>query len=398
VATDVGKSGVKPFVRSANGGDVAVNNAPPKWYEAWLRIEFSSLALAISLAWIAAFIAEQEWPIVPGEGLQPDIYTNTALGSLDLTTVSRGEWWRFFTNPFLHGGPNHLQWDILALLGVGPTFQAMVGRAWFGAAFALIALASGALSLLINPLYPGTIGPMGVVMGILAANFVCGFHYQETEIRTRIWQASGVSLLVSLCETFKPQGFPVDISGHIGGLITGALVGCGLLLSWPRDWQRPRFEIAAKIVAWGFAAMACAGFGMVVLGYTHYAETIAKSVPATELDAVHIGKALAKSGEYVIQYPQDPLAHQFRGQYFLSRNDFVNAEGEFRTALKLAKDWPFGPIYVDQEQEMLAFSLWYQGRMRETKEAAAPICRSTNKDKIFRRLLDELWAKHVCDD
>lgn len=373
-----------------------VNNVPPKWYEAWFRTELSDLSLAISLTWIVVFVAEQNWPIVPGEGLQPNIHTNTALGALDLISVARGEWWRFFTNPLLHGGPNHLQWDILALLSVGPIFQALVGRAWFGATFASVALASGAVSLLINPVFPGTIGPMGVVMGILAANFVCGFHFKEKEIRSRVWQASGISLVAALFQTFRPQGFPVDISGHIGGMVSGALVGCAFLLSWPQDRPKPRFELAARIVSCLFALGVIAGFGMVALRYPYYVQKMAETIPPSELRKFNMAHAIARSEEYIVRYPSDPWAHLLHGTYFFERKDYVDAEGEFRTGLKLANDSPFGPLYADHARAMLAIALWHQGRFREAENAAAPSCHSKNSDPLFRQMIKSLQDAHIC--
>jgi rhomboid protease GluP len=369
---------------------------PPRWYEAWLRSETSSLSWAICLVWLAVFYAEQRFSIVPGQGLEPTNFTDTALGALDWTSVSRGQWWRFFTNPFLHGGPNHFRWDILALLGVGPTFQSLVGRSWYGATFAVVALASGATSLLTLPAFPGTVGPMGVVMGILTANFVCGFHFKEPALRARVWHASAFSLVVSLIDTFRRFEFPVDIGGHLAGATAGAIVGCALLLSWPQSAPRPILKRVAQVVLVLFLLGGVSGCGMVMLHYKYYVREVAGNMPASamRLDMVH---AMAKSEEYVTRYPSDPWAHLLHGNYFYNLQNYTSAEGEFRTGLRLAEGSQFPPFYVDHARAMLAITLWHEGFILDAKKVAAPSCHSRNPDPFFRQMLKSLQDARACE-
>jgi rhomboid protease GluP len=371
--------------------------APPRWYSAWLRTETSSLSWAIIAIWLLVFYAEQKFYIARGDGLQPNALTNIALGALDWRSVSLGEWWRFFTNPILHGGPNHLRWDIIALLGVGPTFQALVGRAWFGATFALVALISGVVSIITTPEFPGTVGPMGVVMGILAANFIVGFHFRDLASRIRVWQASGFALVISLLDTFRHFSYPVDIGGHLSGAAAGAAVGCALLWFWTGDRPRPAFRLAAQIITGLFVLGAASGLLIVTLKHSYYVQKFKELIPASDKRGTVL-ESVPMSENFLIRYPNDAWAHLLHGISFLERNDNADAEDEFRTGLRLADASPFQTPLIDHARAILSLTLSDEGRFEEAEQVAAPSCQSRNPDAYFRQLRQALYNKRICKE
>lgn len=59
---------------------------------------------------------------------------------LDRTAVFDGEIWRLWTGHLVHGSPQHLAWNVAALIGLGLLFERALGRR-----FAWLVLVGGAL-------------------------------------------------------------------------------------------------------------------------------------------------------------------------------------------------------------------------------------------------------------
>jgi membrane associated rhomboid family serine protease len=129
--------------------------------------------------------------------------------------VADGEWWRLFTAMFLHYGPLHLGFNMLALWWFGAAVEQVLGRGRYLLLYLVSGLAGSAGALIFSPENP-TVGASGAIFGILGAAVVL-----ERQ-RTYVLGGGALGIIVlNLVITFAIPG--ISIGGHLGGLAGGAL-------------------------------------------------------------------------------------------------------------------------------------------------------------------------------
>ena len=135
--------------------------------------------------------------------------------------VADGDLYRLLTSAFMHYGLTHLLFNMYALFIVGPPLEVWLGRLRFGALYALSALGGSVLVYLLAPLNAATAGASGAVFGLFGASFVVGKRL-NLDVR---WVVG--LIVINLAFTFVIPlmgGQNISWQGHIGGLVTGALV------------------------------------------------------------------------------------------------------------------------------------------------------------------------------
>ena len=135
--------------------------------------------------------------------------------------VANGDLYRLLTSAFMHYGLTHLLFNMYALFIVGPPLEVWLGRLRFGALYALSALGGSVLVYLLSPLNAATAGASGAVFGLFGASFVVGKRL-NLDVR---WVVG--LIVINLAFTFVIPlmgGQNISWQGHIGGLVTGALV------------------------------------------------------------------------------------------------------------------------------------------------------------------------------
>ena len=137
-------------------------------------------------------------------------------GALYGPLVADGDWWRLITAAFLHGGPIHLAFNMLALWWFGQTLEATLGRGRFVLLYLVSGLAGSAGALVASPEAP-TVGASGAIFGIMGAALV--LERQGNYVFGG--QALGI-IVLNLVITFTP-GLNISIGGHLGGLVGGIL-------------------------------------------------------------------------------------------------------------------------------------------------------------------------------
>ena len=145
--------------------------------------------------------------------------------------VADGDLYRLLTSAFMHYGLTHLLFNMYALFIVGPPLEVWLGRLRFGALYALSALGGSVLVYLLSPLNAATAGASGAVFGLFAASFVVGKRL-NLDVR---WVVG--LIVINLAFTFVIPlmgGQNISWQGHIGGLVTGALVAAAYAYA-PRE-------------------------------------------------------------------------------------------------------------------------------------------------------------------
>jgi membrane associated rhomboid family serine protease len=183
-----------------------------------------------------------------GGGAGADSSSLTDDGGVSRHFIADGEYYRLLTAGFLHAGPIHLLFNMLALWILGSMIEPALGRWRFGLIYFVSLLCGSFGALLLSP-DELTVGASGAVFGLMAGAAVLARNrgFSLTESGLGIW--IGLNLLI----TFTVPN--ISIGGHLGGLVGGGL--CALALLELRERVRvPELVPTAACVLLGTLAVA----------------------------------------------------------------------------------------------------------------------------------------------
>lgn len=160
--------------------------------------------------------------------MTPDTTSLLNWGANFRPSTLAGEWWRLITNCFLHIGVIHLLLNMYALLYIGVLLEPILGRARFFTAYILTGVAASVASLWWHDLTvsagaSGAIfGMYGVFLALLTTNLI------EKNARQEL--LASISIFVGYNLIYGLKG-GIDNAAHIGGLVSGLLIGYALIPS-----------------------------------------------------------------------------------------------------------------------------------------------------------------------
>ncbi|MEO7121230.1 MAG: rhomboid family intramembrane serine protease [Ginsengibacter sp.] len=161
--------------------------------------------------------------VLSGAGfMSPTTESLIAWGANYTPLTLGGQWWRLFTNFFIHIGIMHLLLNMYALLFIGILLEPRLGKLKFGLAYLLTGLAGSLTSLywhdiILSAGASGAIfGMYGVFLAMLTTNFI------EKSERKPLLTSIGIFVLYNLAYGMKGN---IDNAAHIGGLVTGLIIG-----------------------------------------------------------------------------------------------------------------------------------------------------------------------------
>jgi rhomboid protease GluP len=141
-------------------------------------------------------------------------------GALYGVAVQHGEWWRIVTGAFLHGGLQHIFFNMIALWQIGALCEALFGRVRFAALYIIAMVASGVAITYLTP-EQVTVGASGAIFGLFGGLVAAGL---------RLGQRGGILIkqtlpviVINLIFTFAVPN--ISITAHIAGLISGFVAG-----------------------------------------------------------------------------------------------------------------------------------------------------------------------------
>ena len=156
--------------------------------------------------------------------------------------AAHDEYYRLVTSAFLHYGIMHLLFNMWALYVVGPPLEQWLGRLRFGGLYALSALGGSVLVYLLSHPFSQTAGASGAIFGLFGAIFVVA---RKLHLDVR---AIGAVVVINLVFTFVGPMLgtgAISWQGHVGGLITGALVAAAFVYA-PRA-QRNAIQAGVSV-------------------------------------------------------------------------------------------------------------------------------------------------------
>jgi membrane associated rhomboid family serine protease len=147
--------------------------------------------------------------------------------ALQPEAVAHGAWWQLLTSGFLHIGPLHLAFNMIALWVIGRDLEQVLGRARFLVVY-LVSLLGGSLVVFAfaNPA-SNTAGASGAVFGLMGGLAV-------VLMRLRLSPRPALTIIVlNVIISFAVPN--ISILGHLGGLAFGTALTAAMVYT-PKRW------------------------------------------------------------------------------------------------------------------------------------------------------------------
>jgi membrane associated rhomboid family serine protease len=204
--------------------------------------------------------------------------------------VAHGEWWRLFTAAFLHFGLLHIAFNMYALFLFGPILERDLGRLRFITLYLLAGVGGSLLSVGLGPLDETAAGASGAIFGLMGALYVV-FRHRNIDTNS-----VAITIGANLVFTFAISN--IDWRGHVGGLITGAVLAYGLT-------HVPQGPTRARMQAGGVAVV-CVVLAAGGLLAVHRVDSGCKKAVSDALTAHVVGNNL-QDAAYCAHYDPDSV-------------------------------------------------------------------------------------------
>jgi rhomboid protease GluP len=150
-----------------------------------------------------------------------DSRTLVRLGAKYGPLIAMGEWWRFITPVFLHGGIIHLAFNTWVMLDLAPAVEQIYGSHKFLVLYVVTGAAGFVVSYFWHP-YGISVGASGALCGLIGAMIAYG-HRNRTRLGDSVksmYLRWAIYILV-----FGVLVSGIDNAAHLGGLAAGFLFG-----------------------------------------------------------------------------------------------------------------------------------------------------------------------------
>jgi membrane associated rhomboid family serine protease len=161
------------------------------------------------------------------------------LGAMQGFAVADGDYWRLLTAAFLHASLLHIAFNMYALYLFGPYVERALGTTRFVVAYLTMAVASSVFVYWLTEPQVATIGASGAVFGLFGLTLVLLIRTGQ-DVR-------GLLVLLAINAVISLQG-NISWQGHLGGFVTGTLLGVALAYA-PRE-RRSAVQFTAFAITW----------------------------------------------------------------------------------------------------------------------------------------------------
>ena len=141
--------------------------------------------------------------------------------ALSPLAVAGGQLWRLLTSGFLHFGPVHLAFNMIALWVIGRDLETVLGRGRLITVYLVSLLGGSAAVFLLEDVQSLTAGASGAVYGLMG-----GLAVVLLRLRRSPGPALGI-IAINVAITFVVPG--LSLLGHLGGLAFGSAATAALV-------------------------------------------------------------------------------------------------------------------------------------------------------------------------
>lgn len=343
---------------AAQRGELAEDAPQPVIAAPWVRRHESTITLTHLLfgANVAVFLAMIVATVMNGGSPTSDFsfplsaHFGANYGPLTLS----GEWWRLFTYMFVHADIWHIAFNMWCLWDLGTLCESLYGKWTFGAIYVITGIAGGVASLASHP-FVFSVGASGAIFGLCGA-LIASFYLGEFGVPRSAIQANlksllffaGFNLLFGISAIGDLFGIRVDNAAHIGGLVSGLIIGALIAVIAPMQDNPLRrvTAIAAVALLVAAAALGVSRWRGTPLRMGHALASISQNQP---------DRAMAQLQAIVRQKPNFMQGHFLLAREYFNAGKYSQAEGEFRRVLELAPgnttaQFDLGLTYLNQNR------------------------------------------------
>lgn len=144
--------------------------------------------------------------------------------------IQHGQWWRLITPMFIHIGFMHLLFNSLILYFLGRQIESIYGHWRYFLLYMLSGIAGNVFSFAFNSAISA--GASTAVFGLFAAAVVLSRLNPGNPYIQSMGQSYLTLIIINLVFNIFSPG--VDLAGHLGGLLGGALLASVLAPTHPR--------------------------------------------------------------------------------------------------------------------------------------------------------------------
>lgn len=174
--------------------------------------------------------------VVNGAGIfEPNGYVHIKWGSNYTALTLTGDWWRLITNVFIHFGIIHIVMNMYCLYIVGVYLEPMLGKTKYIAAYLCTGVLASLVSLWWHKEGVNSAGASGAIFGLYGL-FLALLTTNLIPQRVRKAQLQSIGIFVVYNLIYGMKG-GVDNAAHIGGLISGFIVGYLYVISIKKERQ-----------------------------------------------------------------------------------------------------------------------------------------------------------------
>jgi rhomboid protease GluP len=275
-----------------------------------------------------------------------------------------GQWWRLFTYMFLHGDAMHIFFNMWCLWDLGQLCESLYGRWTYAAIYLITGVSGGLASIAWNPRV-ASVGASGAIFG-LAGALIASFYLGEFSLPRVAISGTLRSLVIfavfnlGLGQLFGLAGVGIDNACHIGGLVSGLILGAVIARLAPQsDAPLRRASVVGVVVL----AVLAAGFG--VRQWRGGPMRMTLEFQETGADQVAQLQAVVK------QSPNLVPAHFKLARAYFARGRYPEAEAEYNRVIDLqpgntAARFDLGYLYLSEKRPDDAKSAFTQILAQDT--------------------------------
>jgi rhomboid protease GluP len=271
-----------------------------------------------------------------------------------------GQYWRLITSMFVHFGIIHIFGNMWCLWSLGRLAERLLGALSVIGVYLLTGVGASLLSLSWDPMRVSA-GASGAIFGIAGALITTLYFGKHNLPQESVRRLLGYVLRFSLLNLLFGLKGHIDNMAHLGGLVTGLLIGLFLARTFtsPADEQNTRRR---KIMA--VSALALLVLFVPVAKAKQYAVEFAKGQDALEHNDFKTAIPLLQ--KYVADRPDDASGHILLGSALQQAHRFDEATQEYERTLAIDPDNPYvevnlAKIYAYQKKTDKALVLFRKG-------------------------------------
>ncbi len=196
--------------------------------------------------------------VIDGAGfMKPNALVHIRWGSNIAPLTLSGDYWRLLTNIFIHFGLIHLLANMYCLYIIGSYLEPMLGKKKYILAYFATGILASLTSLWWHTEMSNSAGASGAIFGLYGLFLaLLTTPLIPTSVRKILLQNIALFVLFNLIYGIKDG---VDNSAHIGGLISGFVIGYLYLINIQKEkvneratWVMPVVIVATIGIAFGF--------------------------------------------------------------------------------------------------------------------------------------------------